>query len=551
MTNYFNVARLVIFLFSIIKCDIPAACLKNQIMGEWIFRINRESFQPSLDNPKTSCGHGFPDKIDKTIGDIDYSFLSYRDITVTLNGDFKIFDAGKEIGKWTPVYNEGFIANVRNSEFTAFMKYYKNPNDKSSFLTNCDKTMIGWYIPDTNQKLRNWSCFFGFKSKIKKNFSLIQVKNFLKKIKNNEMFYKNSPVFLETNSKMNSNLYDSRKDIVDEINSMNLPWKAGFNSNFKGMSYAEINLKLGSKSKFAPLSSSFEFNQFEIKQTHYHNSNREPDSKDVTDQMVVNKYKDIENLDQIDASTLPLNWDWRNVGNVNYFSELKSQGNCGSCYIVSTLVALESRLRIQTHNKDKTIFSKQYPLSCSPYTEGCEGGFSILVGKFSNEFELIPEECFPYVAHEVDCSKRCDHSKYKKKYTVSKYGYLGGHYGASSEEMMMKEIRAFGPIPGHIRVESDFMFYKSGIYMHFNKVKKSSRTISKLSILDRNIEWLRVDHSVVIVGWGEENGIKYWIIGNSYGPQFGENGYFRILRGVNECNIESMGDYLHLKVEDR
>jgi len=55
----------------------------------------------------------------------------------------------------------------------------------------------------------------------------------------------------------------------------------------------------------------------------------------------------------------------------------------------------------------------------------------------------------------------------------------------------------------------------------------------------------------MLVGWGEDKGIKYWIGMNTWGIQFGEEGFFRILRGENECNIESMGDYFHLKVEDR
>ena len=201
MLNFINFLFLLTFLITIIKCDIPVECEKHKIEGEWVFRISKETFQPSLKNPKTSCGHGFPDKIDTTLGDVDYSYDSYRDIVITLNGDYKVHEQGVAIGTWSPIYNEGFIANYKNSEFTAFMKYFKNPINPNAYLSNCDKTMIGWYIPDINNKLVNWSCFFGFKSKIKRNFanSLIQVRSFLKNVKakseeihwkNVEMFYK-------------------------------------------------------------------------------------------------------------------------------------------------------------------------------------------------------------------------------------------------------------------------------------------------------------------------------------------------------------------------
>jgi len=248
-----------------------------------------------------------------------------------------------------------------------------------------------------------------------------------------------------------------------------------------------------------------------------------------------------------------LNWDWRNIGGVNYVPTPLRQ-NCGSCYAFSAVSALESRLRIQTLNKDQTLFSRQHPLSCSFYTEGCEGGYPLLVGKFFYEFEILPEACFPLRKDGIiNCSKRCDNSQHPKKYSVSKYGYLGGYYGATTEELMVKEIYAHGPIPGNLLPPPSFSMYASGVFqMNDSKgTKKNIGTISTSSIVDRNITWQNVQHSIVLVGWGEENNLKYWIGMNSWGTTFGEGGFFKILRGENDCNIESMGDYIRLKVEDR
>merc|ERR1719291_962092 len=55
-----------------------------------------------------------------------------------------------------------------------------------------------------------------------------------------------------------------------------------------------------------------------------------------------------------------------------------------------------------------------------------------------------------------------------------------------------------------------------------------------------NQEWERIDHAVLLVGWGEENGQKYWKLQNSWGPDWGEDGFFRIAAEENEPGIESI-----------
>ena len=99
-------------------------------------------------------------------------------------------------------------------------------------------------------------------------------------------------------------------------------------------------------------------------------------------------------------------------------------------------------------------------------------------------------------------------------------------------------------------IKHDFYYYRSGIYSHSHK-SESRDKISTQTLNSRNLDWAEVQHSILIVGWGEENGEKYWICMNSWGKVFGENGFFRILRGVNECNIETMGDTFRLKIEYR
>ncbi|GFQ88117.1 dipeptidyl peptidase 1 [Trichonephila clavata] len=86
-----------------------------------------------------------------------------------------------------------------------------------------------------------------------------------------------------------------------------------------------------------------------------------------------------------------------------------------------------------------------------------------------------------------------------------------------------------GPVTVAFQVYPDFMLYKGGVYHH-------------TGIGSRFNPFHLVNHGVLITGYGIDNntGEKFWIVKNSWGTAWGEGGYFRIRRGINECNIESM-----------
>jgi cathepsin B len=77
-----------------------------------------------------------------------------------------------------------------------------------------------------------------------------------------------------------------------------------------------------------------------------------------------------------------------------------------------------------------------------------------------------------------------------------------------------------GPVEAAFTVFEDFLLYKTGVYKHI--------TGSALG-----------GHAVKLMGWGVENGTKYWLLANSWNTDWGDNGFFKILRGKNECGIES------------
>merc|ERR1711966_579617 len=102
---------------------------------------------------------------------------------------------------------------------------------------------------------------------------------------------------------------------------------------------------------------------------------------------------------------------------------------------------------------------------------------------------------------------------------MGKYKFTGKVATFEGEQAIQKTIMTDGPVEAAFTVYSDFENYAGGIYH-----KTSSRVAG--------------GHAIRIVGWGEEGGQKYWKIANSWNPYWGEKGYFRILRGKNECGIE-------------
>lgn len=162
---------------------------------------------------------------------------------------------------------------------------------------------------------------------------------------------------------------------------------------------------------------------------------------------------------------------------------------------------------------------------CFVFFPGCDGGFPYLIGKYVQDFGVVEEKCFPYTAKDSPCSVSAD---CPRNY-VSDYHYVGGFYGGCNEAAMMAELVRDGPMGVAFEVYPDFMHYKEGIYHH-------------TGLRDSINPFELTNHAVLLVGYGrsQETGEKYWIVKNSWGTGWGEDGYFRIRRGTDECAIESI-----------
>jgi cathepsin C len=115
---------------------------------------------------------------------------------------------------------------------------------------------------------------------------------------------------------------------------------------------------------------------------------------------------------------------------------------------------------------------------------------------------------------------------------------------------MMKEIRARGPITAEFEPPLSFGYYKNGVFSDEHAKSLSSFENADQELLDSNslntrtllnyhLQWEKLDHAISIVGWGIEDGTKYWLCKNSYDATWGESGYFKIRRGADDYGIES------------
>lgn len=229
--------------------------------------------------------------------------------------------------------------------------------------------------------------------------------------------------------------------------------------------------------------------------------------------------------------SLPRSFDWRNVGGVNFVSPVRNQKICGSCYAFASMAMAEARVKIQTNNTQNPIFSTQDIVECSNYSQGCEGGFPYLVaGKYAEDYGLVLESCNPYKGVDGKCQtqQNCE------RHYFTNYSYVGGFYGGCNEVLMQQAIYERGPVAVSFMVYSDFRNYKNGVYVH---------TGDHIGI-NRFDPFVITNHVVLVVGWGQlspaEGGTKYWIVKNSWGPEWGMDGYFWIRRGTDECGIESI-----------
>lgn len=224
-------------------------------------------------------------------------------------------------------------------------------------------------------------------------------------------------------------------------------------------------------------------------------------------------------------------------------SEIRDQSSCGSCWAIAAVESMTDRQCI--HKNEHFHYSVEDLLSCCEFCGlGCRGGDPSSAMRYWKNTGIVSggqygskQGCRPYSLQKCEhhvpgplpncdkfhfntpaCEKKCEASynvPYKQDLKFAKEVY-----GFDDVDSIMKEIYENGPVEASFEVYSDFPSYKSGVYKRTPGTKHLG------------------GHAVRMLGWGVEDGVKYWLMANSWNEGWGDKGYFKILRGQDECGIE-------------
>jgi len=254
---------------------------------------------------------------------------------------------------------------------------------------------------------------------------------------------------------------------------------------------------------------------------------------------------------------LPSDFDWRTDPRATKcpsLKEIRDQANCGSCWAFGSVEAMTDRICIASKGQEQTHLSAQDVASCDKLGDmGCSGGVPSTVytyykssgivdgGNYGDKSMCYSYQLKPCAHHSVStkyancsaevptpkCARSCVDDA--KPWADSKHHGTGGYSvckqggNMTCPDSMMQEIYQNGPITGMFFVHKSFLAYKSGVYKagsFFNDPMLGG-------------------HAIKVMGWGSEKGADYWLVANSWNEEWGDNGFFKIDKGHNQCQIEN------------
>lgn len=222
------------------------------------------------------------------------------------------------------------------------------------------------------------------------------------------------------------------------------------------------------------------------------------------------------------GAELPNEIDWTTKGAV---TEVKNQGQCGSCWAYSTTGSLEGRAF--TNTGSLPILSEQQFVDCDGTDSGCNGGLMDQAFDYASKHSggICTESSYPYIGKAGTCRTPPDQSAGGVCTVGLEQSAITGWKDVDNSEEALAEAVAEGPVS--VAVDAlRFQLYSRGIL--------------------KGVCGAQLDHGVLVVGYGVESGTKYWKVKNSWGKSWGESGYIRLLKGKSgsgECGIRKTASF--------
>ena len=208
--------------------------------------------------------------------------------------------------------------------------------------------------------------------------------------------------------------------------------------------------------------------------------------------------------------SLPASFDWRSEGGC---TPIRNQGYCGSCWAFATIGALECNILIR--DGDSVDLSEQWLVSCNQEGWSCNGGFwahDYFLDKTDGcgDSGAVLEADFPYAESDAPCDCPYDH-----EYFINSWACLAGSvFLTPTVEEIKQAIVNYGPVTSAVHADESMQNYTDGV---FNDCAGGT-----------------ANHAVVIVGWDDTQGTEgVWIVRNSWGTDWGEDGYMLIEYGCS------------------
>ncbi len=200
--------------------------------------------------------------------------------------------------------------------------------------------------------------------------------------------------------------------------------------------------------------------------------------------------------------------DWSNIKGINFMSPVTNQGKCGSCVAFASMATLEGMVNVANNWSGLNVkFAEQYIWACGDGR--CDRGWTLTsAASFLKRTGVTDEACMPYESgangEDLSCNEACSDAD-ARRFKITDYKNIGSYWSYNLQDVV--EALQHGPIMGRMSVYADFMSYSSGVYEH---------------VTGDNLG----GHAITIVGYDIKEG--YWICKNSWGTDWGENGFFRI-----------------------